>query len=310
MPQQWKDAIIMVLHKKKDRTECGNYRDISLVAHAGKVLLKIIARRLSEYCKRVEILPEEQSGFRPNRSTTDMTFVIRRLQELARKKRIPLCVCFIDLTKAYDSADRTLLWTVLARFGMPQNMISVIRQFHDGMQACVRLDDRVCSRWFAVEQGLRQWCVLAPLLFKISQTWPPNVSRRTKASWTLCTPEEKKGAGGWGEATAGESVLATPLWGMLYADDAGVISQSPEQLRKMMGVIVVVCAAFGLTVSEAKTEIMCLRAKEMPESTATFSVEVAGQVYNQTNEFVYLGGNVNHNADLSIEVDRRVRTAW
>ena len=70
--------------------------------------------------------------------------------------------------------------------------------------------------------------------------------------------------------------------------------------------IVVVCAAFGLTVSEAKTEIMCLRTKRMPESTATFSVEAAGQVYNQTNEFVYLRGNVNSNADLSIEVNRRI----
>ena len=60
---------------------------------------------------------------------------------------------------------------------------------------------------------------------------------------------KKKGAGGRGEATAGESVLATPLWGMLYADDARVVSRSPEQLRKMMGVIEVVCAAFGLTVS-------------------------------------------------------------
>ena len=86
MPQQWKDAIIMVLHKRKDRTECGDYRGISLVAHAGKILLKIIARRLSEYCGRVGIMPEEQSGFRPNRSTTGMMFVIRRLQELARKK--------------------------------------------------------------------------------------------------------------------------------------------------------------------------------------------------------------------------------
>ena len=76
---------------------------------------------------------------------------------------------------------------------------------------------------------------------------------------------------------------------MLYADDTGVVSQSPEQLRKMMEVIVVVYAAFGLTVSEAKTEIVCLRAKEIPESTATFSVEAAGQVYNQTNEFAYLG---------------------
>ena len=101
-----------------------------------------------------------------------------------------------------------------------------------------------------------------------------------------------------------------PLWGMLYADDAGVVSQSPEQLSKMIGVIVVVCAAFGHTVSKAKTVIMCSRAKRMPESIPTFSVEAAGQVYNQTNEFVYLGGNVNYNADLSIEVDRRIRNAW
>ena len=108
----------------------------------------------------------------------------------------------------------------------------------------------------------------------------------------------------------GESVLATPLWGVLYVHDAGVVSQSSEKLRKMMGVIVVVCVVFGLTVRKAKTEIMCLRAKEVPESTAIFSVEATGQVYNQTNEVVYLGGNVNYNADLSIEVDRRIRNAW
>ena len=48
----------------------------------------------------------------------------------------------------------------------------------------------------------------------------------------------------------------------------------------------------------------------MPESTAIFSVEAADQVYNQTNEFVYLGGERQHNADLPIEVNRRIRNAW
>ena len=191
-------------------------------------------------------------------------------------------------------------------------MISVIRQFHDGIRACVRLDDRVCSGRFAVEQGLRQGCMLAPLLFNIFFAAVINVaSTRFKADKgimdTLVHLRKKMGQG---EATDGESVLATPLWGMFYADDAGVVSQSPEQLRKIMGVIVVVCAAFGITVSEANTEIICLRAKGMPESTAIFNVKAAGQVYNQTNEFVYLGGNVNHNADLSVEVDRHIRNAW
>ena len=182
------------------------------------------------------------------------------------------------------------------------------------MRACVRLDDRVCSRWFAVEQGLCQGCVLAPLLLNIFAAVINVASTRFKADKGIMDASvhlrKKRGAGERGEAAAEESVLTTPLWGMLYADDAGVVSRSLEQLRKMMGVVVVLCAAFGLTVSEAKTEIMCLRAKGMPESTATFSVEAAGQVYNQTNEFVYLGGNVNPNADLSIEVDRRIRNAW
>ena len=43
VPREWKDTTIIVLHKKKDRTKCGNYRGISLVTHAGKVLLKVIA---------------------------------------------------------------------------------------------------------------------------------------------------------------------------------------------------------------------------------------------------------------------------
>ena len=96
-----------------------------------------------------------------------MMFVTRWLQELAGKKQVPLYACFTDLTKAYYCVDRTLLWTVLTRFGVPQNMISLIRHLYDGMRACGQLDDRVCSGWFAVEQGLCQGCVLAPLLFNI-----------------------------------------------------------------------------------------------------------------------------------------------
>ena len=107
-------------------------------------------------------------------------------------------------------------------------------------------------------------------------------------------------------ATAGEPVLAMTHWGMLYIDDIGVVSQLPKHMRKVMGMIVVVCAAFVVTVSESKIEIMRLHMKRIPEVNAIFSVEAAGQVYNQTNEFVYLRGNVKHNANLSIEVDRRI----
>ena len=150
VPQRWRGAVIKVLHMKKDRTEGGSYRGISLVAHAGKVLLKIVAMRLSAYCEARNLLPEEQCGLRSHRLTTDMMFAVRRLQELGRKARVPLFLRFIDLQKAYDSVDCTLLWQVVARFGTPPQMIEVIRQFHDGMKACARSDDGRCSKWFEV----------------------------------------------------------------------------------------------------------------------------------------------------------------
>ena len=131
VPQQWKDAVITVLYKRGDKTECGNYRGISLVSHAGEVLLKVVARRLSAYCEAKGLLPEEQCRFRPDRSTTDIMFVVRRLQKIGRKAGVSLFMCFIDLQKTYDTIDRALLWQVLTRIGVPPQMIAVIRQFHD-----------------------------------------------------------------------------------------------------------------------------------------------------------------------------------
>ena len=79
-----------------------------------------------------------------------MMFVVRRLQEVGRKAGVSLfTMCFIDLQKAYDTVDRTLLWQVLALIGVPPQMIAVIRQFHNGMRACVLPDDgvRIGLRW-------------------------------------------------------------------------------------------------------------------------------------------------------------------
>ena len=191
-------------------------------------------------------------------------------------------------------------------------MISVILQFHDNAARRQGVLEVVCC---GTRPSSRVRACAPPVQHLICGGYERGLlafQGGQRHHGRFGTPEEEKGgggAGGRGEATAGESVLATPLWGILHADDAGVVSKSPEQLRKMMGVIVVVCAAFGLTLSEASTEIMCSRTKGIPESTATFSVEAAGQVYYQTNEFVYLGRKVDHNADLSIEVERRIRNA-
>ena len=251
------------------------------------------------------MLWEEQCGFRSQRSTADIMFVVQRLQELARKKDTPLCLCFIDLTKAYDSVDQTLLWDVLARFGMPPKMLAAILQFHDGAQARVRLDDGVRSDKFDVGQGLRHGCVLAPLLFNVFFTAVLRVAEKRFFSGAPITDNmlqlqqkmeegEKKGTSRTGkfDGRGGkEEEEVQRLWGMLHADDAGIISRSSEGLERMMTVIVTACSAFGLTVSEAKTEITCRQTKGGGKVSFTIKCSRPGI---QTNNRVCVLGRGYH----------------
>ena len=242
VPQEWKDAIITVLFKKGDPYECVNFRGISLGAHAGKVVLKVVAMRLSAYCEWRKTFLEAQYGFRVGRSTDDMIYVVRGVQELDREKDLPLSMCFIDLQKAYDSLDRSLLWKVLARYGVPAKLISIIRQFHDGMRACVRLDSGETSEWFTVEQGLHQGCVIAPDLFNIFFVAVLTVAF-DRFSIHKAVLDDFVRVVARGDLT--KEAAKRVLWAMLYADDAGIASRSQASLEKMMTAIVEVCAAFG-----------------------------------------------------------------
>ena len=80
------------------------------------------------------------------------------------------------------------------------------------------------------------------------------------------------------------------VWGMLYADDACIVSQSPQGIAKMMEVIVKVCRAFALIVSAKKTETMCMPPLRTPRTMV--QIEAAGQIYKQVQSFTYLGGAV------------------
>lgn len=76
-------------------------------------------------------------------------------------------MCLIDLRKAYNAVGREqLLWQVLTRVGIPSKTLSIIRQCHDVMRACVRTDDVEHSKLFDFTQGLRQDSVMSPSLFK------------------------------------------------------------------------------------------------------------------------------------------------
>ena len=88
--------------------------------------------------------------------------------------------------------------------------------------------------------------------------------------------------------------------GMLYADDACIVSRSPQGLPKMMKGLAKVCRVFALTVSAKKTEMPPPRT-----SRTVVRVEAAGQTYKQVQSFTYLGAAVTETPDMSVEIARK-----
>jgi sorting nexin-29 len=79
LPHQWKESIIVLIHKKGDKTDCSNYRGKSLLSTSYNILSNILLSRLIPYAD--EITGDHQCGFRCNRSTTDQMFYIRQILE-------------------------------------------------------------------------------------------------------------------------------------------------------------------------------------------------------------------------------------
>ena len=69
LPEEWKESVIVPIHKKGDKTECNNYRGISLLPATYKILSNILLSRLIPFAE--EIMGDHHCGFRRNRSTTD-----------------------------------------------------------------------------------------------------------------------------------------------------------------------------------------------------------------------------------------------
>ena len=144
------------------------------------------------------------------------------------------------------------------------------------MTACVRPDDGVCSDWFEVEQGLRQGCVLSPLLFNVFFAAVLNVvlqsfSEDPAIIAKLVYLKEPSTSMGLEPAMG---YIRRAVWGVLYANDAGIVSRSPQGLAKMIEDMVKNCRALALIVSAKKTETMCM---PPPRTSRTMvGVETAG----------------------------------
>ena len=135
------------------------------------------------------------------------------------RKPAGMLVAFIDFAKAYDKVDRVKLWSCLQSVGVNGRFLRFLQALYEGSVCRVKVNGQV-SEDFEVNIGLRQGCVLSPLLFSL---YINGVVKRLK--------EEK-----CGEECGGETVP-----GLLFADDTCLVASDACGIKKSLDVLVEWC---------------------------------------------------------------------
>ena len=140
------------LYKKKEKNHTVQTIEASLCI-GGKILARVLLNRLIRTIAQ-ENTTESQCGFRSNRGTVDMIFVLRQIQEKCREQNMGLYAAFVDLTKAFDTVCRDGLWKILARLGCPLKFLTILRQLHEGQQGQVKHNGSL-SGSFPISNGVK-----------------------------------------------------------------------------------------------------------------------------------------------------------
>ena len=305
MPDDFRDALIVALYKNKgNRADCGNYRGISLLSIAGKIFARVILNRLITVSE--QNLPEAQCGFRPGRSTVDMIFALRQLQEKCIEQNKPLYSVFIDLTKAFDTVNREALWKVLERLGCPPKFIQIIKLFHTGMNGQVLAGGETTEE-FEISNGVKQGCVLAPVLFNIFFTSMLSHACKDLDKGVYLKYRLDGSLFDLRRLSAKTKTSLDLLQEALFADDCALVAHSESDLQSMLNRFAEASRLFGLQISLGKTEVLHQPApKTAPKAP---SINIEGETLANTNCFKYLGSIISSDGTLDKEIDARISKA-
>ena len=125
-PDLWTQSLIIPIPKKGNLKKCENYRTVSLISHAGKILLRIILNLLNPMVK--SILAEEQAGIMKKRSTTEQILNCRIMAEKHIENGKKLCHNCINFKKVFDRVWHNGSWNIMRNFNIDEYIISIIKK--------------------------------------------------------------------------------------------------------------------------------------------------------------------------------------
>jgi len=258
MPKEW--SVMVMTLSPKDDTAAENPAELRTICMAQvilKVLTSILRDRLYTQALDRAVLPDEQFGFRPGRSSRNAFFGFRT--EILRRQRsgIKAVVAFVDFEKAFDRVDRNILFNMMKKRGFSVELINILRSIYRQPTASVKMLPDVYIR---ILIGVLQGDPLSPLLFAIYIANMPDIVRFYDPSCSI----------------------------LLYADDLAIIADSEFHLNLGLICLSHCCRRLVITVNLNKCRVLIIE-RAGPSLGNSLPIRYEGQVLQQVSEFIYLG---------------------
>src|SRR4051812_2889142 len=297
IPVDFRKSIIIPVPKVSLAQECNDFRTIALISHASKILLHLIKKRIAPIIERH--LADSQMGFRKGKGTRDAIFQLRMITErvtqmntevLNQGRKIlhgrKVYLCFVDYQKAFDRVKHSKLIEVMEKAGVPVLERRLIINLYWGQPAAVKWDGEI-GRDVSVERGVRQGCVISPLLFNLYSEFMINEAMET---------------------VEGIGFNGVNITNLRFADDAVLITDKRKKLQKMISRLNETCKDYGMEINVKKTKVMVLGSTD-EQGKKQRAVRLGEVTLEQVTRFKYLGSWITDDAKSEVDIRAKIGMA-
>jgi hypothetical protein len=231
-----------------------------LLTHRTRIILERIKHAVDER------LRDEQAGIRCVRSCTDQIATLRIIIEQSLEWRSPLYINFVDFKKAFDMVDRNTLWRVLRHYGIPVKISNIMQILYYDTRYQV-IHNSSLSKPFKVITGVRQGCMLSPIIFTMVIDWIMKTSMNPPRGmqWTITSKLED----------------------LDFADNVSLHSHQLQQMQQKTESLYQTAKSTGLEINIDKTKNLRINAQQNDPITLN------GNDIEDISHFTYLGSIVN-----------------
>ena len=234
VPKGWNKGRVTLIHKSGLREVLMNYRPITVIISLSGLFSKLLNTRLSEVVESHSLLGEVQNGFRKERQMADNSFILNSILMKAKHLKQNVHLCYVDISKAYDTVNREILWKRLAALGFHGDFLECLKALYDG-DSLVSVVNGISTKPVYPKRGLRQGCSLSPLLFAL---YISDLGSDIAAS------------------LEGFQIGGLTLSGLLFADDIVLISRTFPGLERLVSLVKTNCDHLKLSINQKKSNLV------------------------------------------------------